>query len=1105
MRGNAAGREDRTVMNNAIRRSIQEIIEELQSLEAESGRSGADEVAIQKALDTCSGAIREARNAAHSHRRSKTGSPAEPGPGFGCDTACLDAAFANLPDSIFILDRNLACVYAHAPVMDLRDPAGRAAGRWDPFLRHAREVFTTGIALRGEFSPGTAGRSQSVCDYLINPFYGPSGSVDYIFAVCRDISQQRRLELALRESRDRYRALFESMATGFAYCEIVCDDRGEPADYRFLEINPAFEALAGIGRDCLVGRTIREILPDIGGEVIASLGRAAQTGLSVRFEHYNPVLEKYLDIIAFCPERGKFGCLVEDITAIKRTEQERARLMRQIQSERKRLEAVLQQMPCGVILTEAPSGRLVLANDRMREIWPCSLPEGEEPCPGGSSEGVRLGWRPYEIDEYPFSRIIRTGEAIIDDEIEILRGDGTTGHVCISAAPVRDPDGVVRYGVMTFSDVSRRKAAEEELQESEEFNRKIFESVHECIKVLDLDGNLISMSPYGLQELGIADITPYLGTNFLCFWEEEHRDMVAEALSAARRNGRGQFEAPCRTAAGEMRYWEVVVTPICDPQGVPERLLATSRDITERKRSVEALRRREQELKVLLASLPTGVVVVDAATHRILDANPTALALFKAPREEVVGKCCHNHICPAEEGNCPITDQGSTFDRSERVVLTADGEEVPVLKSVARVHLSGRPCLIESFVDISDRKRAEEEIRVRNQQLAVLNRIIAASASALASDELLRDTLDATLEHMEFDVGAVYLLDPDRQQAVLRCHREMPDRYLSRYRTLNALLSPYDDLFAAGEPRYIEAGETAPARQDLAAALGVSSLAFIPIVAESSVIGTLVLGSTGGEGIPQEARRILEAVGREVGAGILRGMLYPRIEAANREANLYLDILTHDIRNAENVTLGYADLLDETLSGVEREYLQKLRAGIKKSIEITANVGTIRKIRESRAGLVPVDLDRVVREEIAHRPDARITYDGLAVAVLADDLLPEVFTNLIGNAAKHGGPDVEIAIAVEEGPDEGTVRVSVADTGPGVPDDVKEAIFARFEQGKARGSGQGLGLSICRMLLARYGGTIRAEDRLPGRPEEGAAFRFTLRRVEDGEPPEREA
>ncbi|WP_243670577.1 HAMP domain-containing histidine kinase [Methanoculleus chikugoensis] len=221
---------------------------------------------------------------------------------------------------------------------------------------------------------------------------------------------------------------------------------------------------------------------------------------------------------------------------------------------------------------------------------------------------------------------------------------------------------------------------------------------------------------------------------------------------------------------------------------------------------------------------------------------------------------------------------------------------------------------------------------------------------------------------------------------------------------------------------------------------------------------------------------------------------------ANREANLYLDILTHDIRNADNVANIYADLLIDELEGEPARHARKLKDGIRKSIEITANVATLRKIQEGRDGLARQNLYDVIRGEIAHFPDLCIRYSGLPVEVFADDLLPEIFTNLIGNAAKHGGSGVEVTVGGVDDLDEETVVVTVADTGPpGVPDDLKEAIFFRFEREGGRRGSQGLGLSICRMLAARYGGRIWVEDRVPGRPGgEGAAFRFTLRKAGRG-------
>jgi len=220
--------------------------------------------------------------------------------------------------------------------------------------------------------------------------------------------------------------------------------------------------------------------------------------------------------------------------------------------------------------------------------------------------------------------------------------------------------------------------------------------------------------------------------------------------------------------------------------------------------------------------------------------------------------------------------------------------------------------------------------------------------------------------------------------------------------------------------------------------------------------------------------------------------LHRQLEDAHREATLYLDILAHDIRNTENVSNLYAEMLVETLEGEPADYAEKLKRSIHKSIEILGNVSTIRRIHQATSGLKEVDLDTVVQREIEQFPDTRIWYEASSRRVCADDLLSEVFGNLIGNAVRHGGPGVEIAIRVE-GRD-GEMLVSVEDTGAGIPDADKQAVFHRYEQ-KRRGVGEGLGLYLVQILVERYHGRIWVEDRVPGRTEEGAAFRFTLQKA----------
>jgi signal transduction histidine kinase len=219
------------------------------------------------------------------------------------------------------------------------------------------------------------------------------------------------------------------------------------------------------------------------------------------------------------------------------------------------------------------------------------------------------------------------------------------------------------------------------------------------------------------------------------------------------------------------------------------------------------------------------------------------------------------------------------------------------------------------------------------------------------------------------------------------------------------------------------------------------------------------------------------------------------IMTANEEANLYLDIMVHDINNVNTVALGYSDILSEDLEGKDREMAQKIRSSVRQSIEIIQNVSTIRRLRPPNPVLKPVDLDTVIRAELRQHPETTIRYSGTSVDVRADDLLSEVFTNLLGNSIKFGEPDVVVTIRVEE--QDGEVLVSVEDTGPGIPDAIKPTLFSRFRKGKSSRSGKGLGLYIVRMLVERYGGSVRVEDRVPGRPEEGAAFRFTLIKAQE--------
>jgi PAS domain S-box-containing protein len=138
-------------------------------------------------------------------------------------------------------------------------------------------------------------------------------------------------------------------------------------------------------------------------------------------------------------------------------------------------------------------------------------------------------------------------------------------------------------------------------------------------------------------------------------------------------------------------------------------------------RAAVQLRDKEERLRTILGSIQAGVVVIDAESHLIVEANSAALRMMDLSQDQVVGHMCHKYICPAEEGKCPITDLRQKVDNSERVFLNSSRQEIPILKTVSTIMLEGRRHLLESFLDISERKRAEEELVQAKEQAEAAN------------------------------------------------------------------------------------------------------------------------------------------------------------------------------------------------------------------------------------------------------------------------------------------------------------------------------------------------------------------------------------------------
>ena len=162
--------------------------------------------------------------------------------------------------------------------------------------------------------------------------------------VRQEIEERKRTEAAVRRSEDKYRRLFENMTAAFALHEMIYDRSGQPVDYRFLEVNPAFERLTGLRADDVVGRTVKEVMPDTEQYWIDTYSKVVKTGDPVTYENYSRELGRYFDVRAFYFAYRQFAVVFSDVTERRQAEQDREKLIDDLQkalAEIKTLHGVL--------------------------------------------------------------------------------------------------------------------------------------------------------------------------------------------------------------------------------------------------------------------------------------------------------------------------------------------------------------------------------------------------------------------------------------------------------------------------------------------------------------------------------------------------------------------------------------------------------------------------------------------------------------------------------------------------------------------------------------------------------------------------------------------
>lgn len=255
------------------------------------------------------------------------------------------------------------------------------------------------------------------------------------------------------------------------------------------------------------------------------------------------------------------------------------------------------------------------------------------------------------------------------------------------------------------------------LRESEEKYRLIFEYSPVGLLSFDDKGVIIACNDNFVKIIGSSN-EMLIGLNMLNLPDKILVSSVQKALDGST----GTYEETYHSvSANKVTQVRALFAPMVVEDGRIRSGVGIIEDISERKQAEETLLKSEIFHKNLLNSIDAGIVIIDPVTKIIETVNVTAAHLFGTEESAILGNRFHLFLCPAHENCCPITDLCQTVDNSDKILLRHDGSRLPVLKSVKMITIKGKEKLLETFIDITERKQAQEDLLKSEADLRKLN------------------------------------------------------------------------------------------------------------------------------------------------------------------------------------------------------------------------------------------------------------------------------------------------------------------------------------------------------------------------------------------------
>ncbi|PLX27342.1 hypothetical protein C0583_03425 [Candidatus Parcubacteria bacterium] len=378
-------------------------------------------------------------------------------------------------------------------------------------------------------------------------------------------------EESLRRSEKKMRDLFSNMSSGFALHEIITDSKGKPIDFIFKEVNTAFEKMTGLKAIDIIGKTAREVNPDIINDEIDWLkiyGNVAINETSEKIEGFSRALNRWYMVSAYCPAKMQFAVIMEDIS-------ERKKIEKDLEAAEKRYRNTLDNMMEGAQLIDYNWRYLYVNNIAARHGR-----KRKEDLLGKTMMEVYPGIEKTEMFEK--LKICMNGGERQRFDNEFQYEDGSRHWFSLGIDSV--PEGIF----ILSTDITERKLVEEKIRLSEEKYKIMAEASPYNIKMLDTNFKIKYMNMPALKKYGFSSYDLVKERYYLNLINKENKDLIKNALEKAKIGVESTIEYKRKQNDEQINIYQELFIPIVSKEKTINNIICVSRNITEETRISDA-------------------------------------------------------------------------------------------------------------------------------------------------------------------------------------------------------------------------------------------------------------------------------------------------------------------------------------------------------------------------------------------------------------------------------------------------------------------------------------------------------------------------------------